>query len=275
MKLTPAEREQLAANQQTWDCWAPLHLESDYYSVEDFVAGGSSLRSVETSEVGDVRGKRLLHLQCHFGQDTLSWARLGAEVVGVDSSEAAIGIARRLSGDIGVPADFVCSDIYDLPGPLETASFDIVFTSYGVLSWLPDLVPWAAAVAALLKPGGFFYIVEFHPVLYMLDEETGTRFEFPYFGTAREAMVFPDEVSYADPEADQTGHTLYQWVHTLGDVVNALVNAGLTIEWLHEFDFSTYGCFPWLHERRRGEFVASDLPPTPHLFSVRARRTRP
>ena len=272
MKLTPVEREQLAANQQTWDCWAPLHVESDYYSVEDFVAGGSSLRSIETSEVGDVRGKRLLHLQCHFGQDTLSWARLGAEVVGVDSSEAAIDIARRLSDDIGVPAEFVCSDIYDLPGPLETASFDIVFTSYGVLSWLPDLEPWAAAAAALLKPGGSFYIVEFHPVLYMFDDNTGTKFEFAYFSSDRRPLVFSGEVSYADPDAEQPRRTLYQWVHSLGDVVTAMANAGLTIEWLHEFDFSPYEIFPWLHQRRTDEYVATHLPPTPHLFSVQAHK---
>jgi SAM-dependent methyltransferase len=271
MSLTPVEREQVAANQHAWDCWAPLHLKSNFYSVEDFIAGGSSLRSIETSELGDVRDKRLLHLQCHFGLDTLSWARLGASAVGVDNSDVAIKIARRLSEDIGVRADFVCSDLYDLPGPLDAGSFDVVFSSYGVLSWLPDLERWASIATALLKPGGVFYLVEFHPLLDMLDEDTGSRFEYPYFDSERKPLVLHDEVSYADPEADQPSHTLYQWIHTLGDVVSALANAGLTIDWLHEFDYSPYGCRPWLHERRQDEYVA-DLPRAPHVFSVKARK---
>jgi SAM-dependent methyltransferase len=271
MSLTPVEREQVAANQHAWDCWAPLHLKSNFYSVEDFIAGGSSLRSIETSELGDVRDKRLLHLQCHFGLDTLSWARLGASAVGVDNSDVAIEIARRLSEDIGVRADFVSSDLYDLPGPLDAGSFDVVFSSYGVLSWLPDLERWASIATALLKPGGVFYLVEFHPLLDMLDEDTGSRFEYPYFDSERKPLVLHDEVSYADPEADQPSHTLYQWIHTLGDVVSALANAGLTIDWLHEFDYSPYGCRPWLHERRQDEYVA-DLPRAPHVFSVKARK---
>ncbi|HTH84632.1 class I SAM-dependent methyltransferase [Mycobacterium sp.] len=271
MSLSPLEREQLAANRHVWDCWAPLHLTSKFYSVEDFIAGGSSLRSIETSELGDVLDKRLLHLQCHFGLDTLSWARLGADAVGVDNSEVAIDIARRLSVDTGIQADFVCSDLYALPGPLDRDSFDIVFSSYGVLSWLPDLEPWASVSAALLKPGGVFYLVEFHPLLDMLDEDTGTRFEFPYFGADRKPLVLRDEVSYADPDADQPSHTLYQWIHSLGDVVSALAGAGLTIEWLHEFDYSPYACYPWLHERRHNEYVA-DFPAAPHVFSVKARK---
>jgi SAM-dependent methyltransferase len=271
MSLTPVEREQVAANQRVWDCWAPLHLKSNFYSVEDFIAGGLSLRSIETSELGDVRDRRLLHLQCHFGLDTLSWARLGANAVGVDNSEVAIEIARRLSEDIGVRADFVSSDLYDLPGPLDAGSFDVVFSSYGVLSWLPDLKRWASVATALLKPGGVFYLVEFHPLLGMLDEETGSKFEYPYFDSERKPLVLYDEVSYASPEAEQPSHTLYQWIHTLGDVVSALGNAGLIIDWLHEFDYSPYGCYPWLHERRQDEYVA-DLPPAPHVFSVKARK---
>ena len=269
--LTPAEREQLAANQHAWDSWAPLHRKSTFYSVDDFIAGGSSLRNIETSELGHVSGKRLLHLQCHFGLDTLSWARLGADAVGIDNSEVAIDIARHLSDDIGVQAEFVCSDLYDLPGPLDGDAFDVVFSSYGVLSWLPDLRHWASVAAALLKPGGVFYLVEFHPLLDMLDEDTGTRFEFPYFGANRKPLVLRDEVSYADPDADQPSHTLYQWIHSLGDVVSALAGAGLTIEWLHEFDYSPYACYPWLRERRHNEYVA-DFPAAPHVFSVKARK---
>jgi SAM-dependent methyltransferase len=190
----------------------------------------------------------------------------------VDNSEVAIDIARRLSADTGLHAEFVCSDLYDLPEPLEPDSFDIVFTSYGVLSWLPDLVHWASAIAALLKPRGVFYLVEFHPFLDMLDEDTGTRFEFPYFESERRPLVFHDEVSYADPEADQPSHTLYQWLHPLGDVVSAIAGAGMTIEWLHEFDYSPYSTFPWLHERKPDEYVGTHLPAAPHVFSLRASK---
>lgn len=270
--LTPAERDQLSANRRAWDSWAPLHLNSKFYDVEQFVAGTSSLRSIETSELGDVKDKHLLHLQCHFGLDTLSWARLGADAVGVDNSEVAIDIARRLSGDIGVPAEFLCCDLYELPGPLQPDSFDIVFSSYGVLSWLPELRHWALAAAALLKPGGYLYLVEFHPLLDMFDEATGSRLEYPYFATERKPLVLDDEVSYADPEADQPAHTLYQWIHSLGDIISAISSAGLTIEWLHEFDYSPFACYPWLRERRRDEYVHSDIPPAPHVFSVRARK---
>ena len=275
MSLTRIERDQLAANKRAWDSWAPIHLESKFYNVDEFVAGASSLRSIETSEMGDVRNKRLLHLQCHFGLDTLSWARLGADTVGVDNSEVAIDIARRLSDEIGVRSDFLCCDIYELPGPLQLDSFDVVYSSYGVLSWLPELQQWASAAAALLKPGGILYLVEFHPLLDMFDEDTGTRFEFPYFDSERKPLVLDGEVSYADPEADQSTHTLYQWIHTLGDIVTAVASAGLTIEWLHEFDYSPYGCYPWLRERAHDEYVHSDIPAAPHAFSVRARKPAP
>jgi SAM-dependent methyltransferase len=274
MSLTPIEREQLAANQQVWDFWAPLHLNSKFYSVEDFMAGRSSLRGIETSEVGDVRDKRLLHLQCHFGLDTLSWAQLGADVVGVDNSEVAINIARHLSGDARVHADFVCRDIYDLPEPLIPDSFDIVFSSYGVLSWLPDLDRWASVAATLLKTNGILYLVEFHPFLGMLDDATGSRLEYPYFNSHGKPLVLYDEVSYAYPEADPNGHTLYQWIHPLGDVISAISSAGLIIEWLHEFDYSPWGCYPWLSERKQGEYVDANIPSSPHLFSVKARKPR-
>ena len=250
----------MAANQHVWDCWAPLHLKSKFYSVEDFIAGGSSLRSIETSELGDVRDKRLLHLQCHFGLDTLSWARLGADAVGIDNSEVAIDIARRLSVDTGIQADFVCSDLYALPGPLDRDSFDIVFS---------QLRGTELATGPRALGIGFRGAVEAGRRFLSRRVPSSTRHarrrhgqlasNFPYFGADRKPLVLRDEVSYADPDADQPSHTLYQWIHSLGDVVSALAGAGLTIEWLHEFDYSPYACYPWLHERRHNEYVA-DFP---------------
>ena len=149
-------------NNEAWDAWAALHVESDYYDVEGFKKGSSTLNRIELEELGDVAGKTLLHLQCHFGLDSLSLARMGAEVTGVDFSSEAIANAQRLNDEVGLKARFIRSDIYELPDSLD-GQFDIVFTSYGVLRWLPDVERWGKAIARCLKPGGVFHIVEYHP----------------------------------------------------------------------------------------------------------------
>ena len=153
------QRQYMESNRRSWNERTPVHARSDFYGIERFKAGATSLLSVELEEMGDVQGKSLLHLQCHFGMDTLSWARLGANVTGADFSDEAIDLARSLSGELGIEAEFVLSNVYSLPDVLE-AQYDIVFTSYGVLVWLPDLKPWAEVVAHFLRPGGFFYIVD-------------------------------------------------------------------------------------------------------------------
>jgi len=220
--------------------------------------------------VGDVAGKSLLHLQCHFGLDTLSWAREGATVTGVDFSPDAIAAAKSLSKELGIPAEFVCSDVYALPEVLGERTFDVVFTSYGVLSWLHDLERWAGVVARHLAPGGTFYIVEFHPVLGMLDEE-GRRIARPYFHSP-EPQEFVEHGSYADRSSGAT-HTLYQWAHSLADVVNALIDAGLRIEFLHEFPYSVHDCEPFFQESAPGRFVVRASPGLiPLMFSIRATR---
>ena len=148
------------ANKELWNAKTPIHNKSEFYDVAGFKAGDSTLRSVELEELGDVKGKSLLHLQCHFGMDTMSWAREGAKVTGMDLSDVAIARAKELSAELSIPADFVCCNLYDLPQHLE-GSFDLVFTSYGTIGWLPDLDKWASVVKHFLKPGGTFYIVEF------------------------------------------------------------------------------------------------------------------
>ena len=171
------------ANLALWNEWAHLHAGSAFYDVEGFKAGKTSLNPLEMEELGNVAGKTLLHLQCHFGLDSLSWARLGASVTGVDFSDQAIALARSLSQEVGLEAEFVCSDIYELPQVLA-GQFDIVYTSYGVLAWLPDLKNWAAVIAHFLKPGGVFFIAEFHPFAMVFDNSetaTGLRIQYPYF----------------------------------------------------------------------------------------------
>src|SRR5690349_4103733 len=158
-----------ASNERLWDAWTKVHAEGEFYDVAGFREGGVRIRPYEIEALGDVTGKSLLHLQCHFGLDTLSWARLGATVTGVDFSEDAIAYARTLAAELDIPATFVCSDIYHLPEALD-GQFDIVFTSYGVLSYLGDLGAWGQVIAHFLKPGGTFYIVEFHPFAESFEE---------------------------------------------------------------------------------------------------------
>ena len=257
----------LDTNRALWDGWTKLHTASAFYDVDGFKAGQSTLKPLERDELGDVSGKTLLHLQCHFGLDTLSWAREGAVVTGVDFSEEAIANARSLSADLDLPATFICSDLYALPEVLG-ATFDIVFTSYGVLTWLPDLDRWAQIAAGYLKPGGTFYLVEFHPVVGMLDND-GQRIVYPYF-PGDEPLAFEEAGSYAAPEADFT-HRAYEWPHGLGEIVTALLKAGLTLDYLHEFPYSTYP-FPWyLDEEQPARYVWKDRSITfPLLFSIKA-----
>ena len=261
--------EYIDTNRALWDRWTKLHAASAFYDVDGFKEGKSTLMAVEREELGDVAGKTLLHLQCHFGLDTLSWARAGAVVTGVDFSPGAIDRARSLSEELGIPATFLCANIYDLPETPD-AQFDIVFTSYGVLTWLPDLDRWAQIIARYLKPGGTFYIVEFHPFISMLDDD-GERIAYPYFRTDA-PLQFEAEGSYAAPD-DEGKHTSYEWPHSLGEIVTALLTAGLRIEYLHEFPFSPYHFPTYLDEDEPGRYVWKDRSVTaPLLFSIKAAK---
>jgi SAM-dependent methyltransferase len=260
--------EFLENNRSLWNSWTRLHQRSRLYDIEGFKTGQTSLKPLELEEVGDVTGKSLLHLQCHFGMDTLSWARLGARVTGVDFSEEAITHARSLSAEVNLPANFICSSIYDLPDALDER-FDIVFTSYGVLSWLPDLERWGEIIAHFLKPGGIFYIVEFHPFMEMFDDEGGTL-AYPYFHTP-EPIKLQAIGSYAAPDATEFTHTEYNWAHSLSDTVNAVIRAGLRLEFIHEFPFSWYEAYSFLEEYEPGKArIRGHTQTIPHMFSLRA-----
>jgi SAM-dependent methyltransferase len=255
-------------NRASWDARTPAHLASRFYDVERWKAGGCSLTPIELEEVGSVEGKRLLHLQCHFGQDTLSWARRGATVVGLDFSPEAIGAARRLADELKLPARFVCADVYSAAVALGE-TFDIVFTSYGALAWLPDLDAWAKQVAACLKRGGRFHLVEFHPLVQMYSPDL-SRLAFPY-DSHGVATRTEDVGTYADREAPIRVVDV-EWSHGLGTVVNSLIRAGLVLESLREHDWSPYPLWPGSVEIAPGRYQVSSLPDAPLVYSVIARQ---
>jgi 2-polyprenyl-3-methyl-5-hydroxy-6-metoxy-1,4-benzoquinol methylase len=238
------------ANRALWDEYTQIHARSKFYDLEGFKAGRNTLQSFEIEELSDVAGKSLLHLQCHFGMDTLSWARLGAKVTGVDFSEKAIELAEQLGQELDLDAQFVCANVYELPQVLQ-GKFDIVYTSGGVLIWLPDLARWAQVITHVLKKGGTFYMFEIHPFSQIFDGEAGLtklHIRYPYFPPA-EPLKFDVEGSYADREARINQKVDYEWVHTMSDMLNALIAAGLRIEFMHEFSFTIYAQIPDLMEQ--------------------------
>jgi ubiquinone/menaquinone biosynthesis C-methylase UbiE len=260
------------ANRRHWDEVVPLHAASAFYDVPSFKAGASTLKHVEREEVGDVRGKTLLHVQCHFGMDTLSWAREGAVVTGVDFAPQALETAASLADEIGMAARWVQSSVYDLPDVLDE-QFDIVFTSYGALSWLPDIPRWGRTLAQFVKPGGFLYVAEFHPAAYIFDDTEGLddlRVKYLYFPSS-EPFKEDGEATYAAAAPGLVHRDTYSWPYTIGDVVTSLADARLRIEYLHEFPFSTYQFLPITHEMPDGSVrLKQHDGSVPLLFSVKA-----
>ena len=258
----------LEANRSLWNGWATLNSASRFYDVAGFRAGASNLKEIELEAVGDVEGRDLLHLQCHIGLDTLSWARRGARVTGVDFSENATSIARSLADELALPAEFLCSEVTRLP-PTWTDRFDLVFSSYGVLPWLPDLELWASTIQRVLRPGGSFHLIEFHPFAAMLGNDR--ELAYPYFHSAT-PLRQDVKGSYADPEA-AFFHTSFEWAHTLSDLFTALTSAGLTMRHFREYPYSPFGCFPCLEERSAGRWIVRASPvDVPLVFSVHATK---
>jgi SAM-dependent methyltransferase len=260
-------------NQKLWDEWTEIHAQSTYYDLQSFKNGECTLKSIELEELGDVAGRSLLHLQCHFGVDTLSWARRGAKVTGIDFSERAIVLARSLSAELNIPSEFICADIYDLPDILDER-FEIVFTSYGVLTWLPDLSRWGHIISQLLQPGGIFYIVEFHPFFYVFDdadEVTELRIGYPYFESSKPLEIHV-QGTYANRKARVSQTIAYEWLHSLGEIINALASSGLRIDFLHEFPYSVDPMIPSLMEQGADGWWRLKDPafPLPLMFSLKA-----
>ena len=252
----------LEVNKDAWDKRTKVHVDSKFYDVEGFLSGRNSLNQIELDEVGDVNGKALLHLQCHFGQDTMSWARLGAKVTGVDISSEAINVAKRLSDKLGLSTHFVCDDIYSFADTNDQL-FDVVFVSYGALCWLPDLHRWADLVSSSLKEGGQLNLVEFHNFNDILSG-------YSYF-PSNEADI-DDEGTYTE---NCTGETsiMMTWPHPISEVINALIGAGLSVDSVNEFPYSPYNCFSEMEkDGDRGFKKLCNGQPIPLVYSIKARK---
>ncbi|AWG26237.1 class I SAM-dependent methyltransferase [Flavobacterium kingsejongi] len=248
------EEDYITINRESWNKRTPLHLTSDFYNVQGFLQGNSSLNSIELELLGDVRDKKILHLQCHFGQDSLSLARMGALVTGVDLSDVAIESAKRLSKESGIHAEFICCDLYDLPKYLD-AQFDLVFTSYGTIGWLPDLQKWAQVISKFLKPGGNFVFAEFHPVVWMFDDAF-ENVAYQYFKSS--AIIETTTGTYAEKEAAVTLESV-NWNHALSEVFDNLVKEGISIDTFREYDYSPYNCFQNTIESEPGKYRIEHL----------------
>ena len=259
-------QEYFDANKQLWNQRTVVHKDSSFYNLVGFKNGETVLTPIELNELKNVSGKTMLHLQCHFGMDSLDWARRGAMVTGVDLSDQAIEEANALNNELDLSAKFFCSNVYDLKQHLNQ-QFDIVFTSYGTIGWLPDLDKWADIIVHYLKPGGLFYIAEFHPVLWMFDDDF-THIKYHYDN--RELIVTENEGTYTDRNAAITGKE-YSWNHSISEVLNALINAGLKIESFNEYMYSPYPCFRNTIETEKGNWHIKGMEEKlPMVYSIRA-----
>jgi SAM-dependent methyltransferase len=268
--------EYIETNRRHWDEVVAVHAASSFYDVASFKAGRSTLSAVEREEVGGVSGKTMLHLQCHFGLDTLSWAREGAIVTGVDFAPQAIRTARELAAETGIDARFIESNVYDLPRVLDE-TFDMVFASYGVLCWLPDIREGARIAARYVRPGGVFYIVDGHPLFGTLWDSPGADeivIRHSYFGPPDPAPA-EDEGTYADRTAKLQNRRTYEFDHPLGSIVTALVDSVLRLEFLHEFPFSGYEALPGMQKGDDGYYhLPPGSPQIPFVFSLRGTKPR-
>jgi len=230
-------------NQESWDKRTKVHISSEFYDLEGFVSGSSSLTEIELSELGNVKEKKLLHLQCHFGLDTLSWVREGAIATGLDFSPVAIEKANKIKDEVKLQANFICSDVLEF-GKNAQPEYDIVYTSYGTICWLPLLDKWAQTIANSLKPHGIFYMADFHPIQ---DFVAG----YSYFHS--ETPDIEEEGTYTE-NCDGKKSTLITWAHPISEIINSLIKAGIKIDHFNEYPFSPYNCFKGLEEREKGRF---------------------
>lgn len=268
-------------NRANWDERVGVHLVAESYDLRPLREGRARLHAIEEAELGPVAGLRVVHLQCHFGRDSLILAQRGAEVVGLDFSAPAIATARRLAVELGLQGRvrFVEADLYDAPRAIgEPAAFDLAYVTWGAINWLPDIGGWATAVADLLKPGGRLYLAEGHPAALVLDDKAAGDGPLPgpylpYF--QREALVEDDPADYADPTAHLRNARTCSWLHPLGAIVTALIEAGLTLRWLHEHDAVAWRMFERLTEGPDGLWRWPDRPWLPLSFSLLAERRRP
>lgn len=237
-------------NKKSWNKRTEWHIDSEFYQLEEFKKGKTSLKNIERDLLGDIKGKSLLHLQCHFGQDTLSLERMGAKTTGIDLSDKAIKEAKNLAKELKLNSKFICSDIYKLPEILEE-QYDIVFTSYGTVGWLPDINKWASIVSKYLKPGGKLVFAEFHPFIWMYDNDLNL-IKYSYFNS--EPILETETGSYAKKN-ESTKLDYVSWNHGLAEVANSLIKKGLKIIDLQEYNYSPYNIFKDMDEFEKDKFI--------------------
>jgi SAM-dependent methyltransferase len=280
------QRELHERNRASWNVATEAHNTHKGDQAKFFREGGSTLHSEERGLLGDISGTRLVHLQCNAGQDTLSLVKLGAEVVGVDISDSAIEFARQLSLDSGIPATFVRADVFDW---LEQAiaggeQFDVAFSSYGALIWLSDLKTWARGISSILKPGGRFVVVDFHPVPMMFDDDWNLRFPYSPFDETSHYVVWDDgvgdyvaiDMKQSDPESAIPGvaqfenpHPSYEFVWGIGDILTAFLEAGMLIRVVKEYPYSTSGHQPGMRPLPDGKWAGPEgFPPMPYMYGI-------
>jgi SAM-dependent methyltransferase len=269
-----------ALNRASWDERAPAHASSKDYQVAAFADDPAHLSGVVAFDrplLGDIAGLRGVHLQCHIGTDTVSLARLGASMTGVDFSAASLAEARRISALAGTPVEYVESDVYGAADKLERGSFDLVYTGIGALCWLPDIRRWAQVVADLLRPGGRLFIREGHPVLWALADPLPDgllTLELPYFEQP-EPTVWTEGGTYVETDAEFVHNTTHEWNHGLGEIVTALIDAGMAVTGLTEHDTVPWDALPgWMRRTGNGEWQLIDRPERlPHSYTLQAVRT--
>jgi len=264
------EADGRALNRCWWEERAPLHVAGDFYDIDRFRAGETTLQVWEREELADVAGSSLVHLQCHFGLDTLSWAREGAHVTGLDFSRNAIAAATGLADEARIPAQFVCADVYDAVAALGR-TYDIVYTGHGALNWLPDLDRWAAVVHGLLRPGGRLYLSEFHPLIeVMADDDLAVAVDF--FASAA-GQRWEAAGSYGTASTTTEHNVAMEWTHGLGAVVTTLSGHGLRIVHLTEREETLYPRFPFLVRGADGLYrMPEGRPRVPLSYSLLARK---
>ena len=262
------ELDYININKQSWNAKTDVHIASDFYDMEGFLAGKSTLNAIELELLGDVKGKRILHLQCHFGQDSMTLARMGSSVVGVDLSDKAVERATEFAQKLALDATFICCDIYDAPQYINE-KFDIVFTSYGTIGWFPDLEKWAKVVAHFLKPKGHFVMADFHPMVWMYDNDFKEIF-YSYFNVA--PIVEEESGTYAETGADLQSKTV-GWNHPISEILNSLLQSGLALKLFNEYDYSPYNCFNQTEEFEPNKFrIQSFGNKIPMVYSILATK---
>ncbi len=257
------------ANEKLWNAKTDIHIDSAFYDMPSFLDGATSLRKIELEELPDLQDKSLLHLQCHFGQDTLSLERLGARCTAIDLAPKAIEKAISIRDQLGMQSQFICCNVYDTDKHIKS-TFDVVYTSYGTIIWLPDLNLWAKQVAQRLSKGGLFYMTEFHPVIFLFDWEKD-KIAYNYFNTG-EPIMEETQGTYADVDAPIQMKE-YFWQHSISDILQSLMDNGMEITMFKEYDYSPYDIFDQCRRRAEQEYIFDHQGMSlPHTFTLKATK---